>query len=149
MVTIPLTPSALELRARQHGLVTPELVLTLMGWRYDQMMAAIETGALPWVWDISGPRARHRAEWRFWFGQFFSTAALGVDQVISAVLGAQHRRWWWGSEVASRLACSVQHVTALVAARELILTESSPSGAGRKITDDSLRAFLARRLYAP
>lgn len=122
--------------------MAPDVVRALMGWSYPQMMAALEAGRLGPVWDIRLPGA-HRAAWRFWLPALVGLAPQHQDP-IPAVLGTQLRAWYWGGQVARLLACSVQHVTALLDAGELALAGHGISG--RRITADSLRSFLARRL---
>lgn len=129
---------------RRPGLVTPDVARAIMGWTYGQLIDAVHGGRVIWAWDIGRHAARTRKELRFWLPDIMGIRVHDVEQVLDMVMGASLRRWYWGSDVARLLACSIQHVTALLRDGELAV--HSATSHGRRIDAQSLRSFLRRRI---
>jgi hypothetical protein len=120
----------------------------LMGADEDTVLAHIESGALPFAFDLAMPGAR-RAELRVWRGAMDKQAAT-LDQVIEDVLGPSPLPTLNVRTLRHRWVCSSTHIHHLIEAG--CLTEVG--GAQRKLTNTrnvsrtSAIAFLKERRKA-
>lgn len=120
----------------------------MMGVDEDTVLAHIESGALPFAFDLATPGAR-RAELRVWRGAMDKQTAT-LDQVIEDVLGPSPLPTLNVRTLRHRWVCSSTHVHHLIEAGLL----SEVGGENRKRTNTrhvsrlSAEAFLKARRKA-
>jgi hypothetical protein len=138
-----LSQRALRLTLHQRtALVTVDTARAVRGVDAESILAEIDDGRIPWVWDIAMPGADRR-ELRFWGPALEDpgTADQAEADVLASILGTT-RPTLRGAEIEVRLLCSAPHVKRLHEAGELV---GLLVGHTRHIRTDSLVAWLRRR----
>lgn len=117
---------------------------------HDEVLAAIDTGAIAWAWDISSPGAERREVRVFWRctreGEIRSSQHLTEDAVYREIIPAH-----WGrvrqASIYRRWTCSQEHITALITAGCFTaLTEARAGADGSpEVTRESVIQFLKTR----
>lgn len=131
--------------AQRTALVTVDTARAVRGVDAESIIAEIESGAIPWVFNIAAPQAARR-ELRIWAQSFHdpATASLPLPEVIERIIGT-HREILRGSEVERLLLCSAQLVKQLHESGELL---GELVGHARHLRRDTLATFLRRRRVA-
>ena len=131
--------------SQRTALVTVDTARAVRGVDAESILAEIEDGRIPWVWDIALPGSERR-ELRIWAEALLSAecGARSAESVIGEIIGTT-RPTLRGSEVERLLLCSAQMIMRLHAAGELA---GALVGHTRHLRRDSLAEFLRRRRVA-
>jgi hypothetical protein len=115
-------------------------------WTVERVKAAVDTGELDWVWDISAGDRDLRIL-RFWTREVIAPEMcilLRTQTVIGSILGT--RAFWHTAAMGDLLQCSRKHVHDLFDC-EAIQRETVEGSVGA--TWDGLAKFLKERLVTP
>jgi hypothetical protein len=123
-------------------LVGMDTARSVLGQDAETIAALVDSGELPFAFDLAVNPKCERRELRFWHGAFASQpSALNSQQVLDDICPASRERWR-AAELEDRWVVSNQHVLRLILAKEL---RGEKTGHTWWVWGASARGFLQRR----
>lgn len=132
-----------------RSLLPIEVVSALVDRDYEQVMGLVESGSLPWAWDIS-VHSKVRREVRVFRGSVLNLLGESPVRDEDVYAGAVPNRTIRTSELPRIFSCAPNHVWALIQAGLIPASKKLKTrgpGSYAKIRPEDVIAFLrARRI---
>lgn len=136
-----------------RALVPAEACLVLLDCDMDELQHRIQGGQLPWAWDIRGPEATGRGEYRVWRDSLLLSAAghpapegLQDHEVLSRIFphGRQTLR---STEIQRALSASQSHVQHLIDSGALTACGHGGEGEERPLRGPNAYVLVTRESF--